>query len=292
MAVAATGFFDGVHLGHRAVIEELLSVSRERGEDSVVVSFWPHPRNVLQDGARNLRLLTSLEEKKEIILGLGVSKVEILPFTREFSQMTAEDYIRTVLIGRYGATGLILGYDNRMGSDHLGGEAVIPVAESLGLSVDIVGPVSSDNPLHNISSTLVRESLLMGDAVGAAAMLGRPYSLYGVVVAGNRLGRTIGFPTANMQLYEPLKLIPANGVYEVEVEVLGGRFRGMTNIGVRPTVGGVSRTIETHILGFDEEIYGLPMRLWFIRKIRDEKKFPSLEKLREQLEKDKSCISE
>jgi riboflavin kinase/FMN adenylyltransferase len=141
-----------------------------------------------------------------------------------------------------------------------------------------------------VSSTQIRHALEEGDMERANGMLGYEYGLYGVVVSGNRLGRTIGFPTANMQLYEPLKLVPRNGVYDVEVEVLGHIYKGMCNIGVRPTVDGKVRTIETHILAFDEDIYGLPLRLRFLRRIRDERKFPSLDALRAQLEKDKSCV--
>ena len=315
MAVVTTGFFDGVHLGHRHVLETVVSSARERGEEAIVVTFWPHPRTVLQQDAREFRLLTSIEEKKERLLACGIDRVEVLPFTREFAALKADEYLR-LLRERYGATLVVMGYDNRIGSDRLtaadlsGMDTQVPVLVS--------GPLfggrcpkevaeenyfsgrcpknqfssAGENPMgvnSSISSTQIRKALEAGDIGLANGMLGYNYGLYGVVVAGNRMGRTIGFPTANMQLYEPLKLVPCNGVYAVDVEVLGNTYRGMCNIGLRPTVDGKVRTIETHILDFDEDIYGLPLRLRFLRRIRDERKFPSLEALKEQLVMDREA---
>ena len=281
--IATTGFFDGVHLGHRLVIERLVSLAHERGDESLVVTFWPHPRAVLQDGARELRLLTTLEEKKALLSGLGVSRIEVLDFSRSFAALSAEEYLREVLRDRFGVTTLLVGYDNRLGSDRLTAGALAPVATQLGIEL-IELP-----PYQTISSTKIRKSLEEGDIASATSMLGYGYSLQGVVVAGNRLGRTIGFPTANMKLYEPLKLVPGRGVYVVEAEVLGQKYRGMTNIGLRPTVGGTSTTIETHILDFDEDIYGLPLRITFLRRLRDEIHFPSLDALKAQLEMDREA---
>jgi len=339
--IATTGFFDGVHLGHRLVIERLVSLARERGDESLVVTFWPHPRAVLQDGARELRLLNSLEEKKELLRSLGVDRVEVLDFTRSFAALTAEQYLREILRDRFGVTTLLMGYDNRLGSDRLTADMLLPKASALDIELIELEPfgqgrhpetvVAGDDPSQSklwaprrvgargprksadfwggsaegghrfpdvhpaqthISSTRIRKSLEDGKVEEAAEMLGYGYSLKGVVVAGNRLGRTIGFPTANMKLYEPLKLVPGRGVYVVEAEVLGKKYRGMTNIGLRPTVGGSFTTIETHILDFDEDIYGLPLRITFLRRLRDEVHFPSLEALKDQLEKDRDCCRE
>ncbi|MBR6933325.1 MAG: bifunctional riboflavin kinase/FMN adenylyltransferase [Bacteroidales bacterium] len=344
MAVVTTGFFDGVHLGHREVIKALVSSARERGEEAVVVTFWPHPRTVLQQDARDFRILTTLDEKKERLASLGVDRVEVIPFTRAFAALTARDYL-AMLRERYSATRIVMGYDNRIGTDRLtatdlsdpdivvvgrvdratdasaeeGLRGLNPpqslIAPSLPLSPaspqqrELVssGPLplmwprvatgsgslspSSADASVAVSSTRIREALSEGRVEDAEAMLGYRYSLCGAVVAGNRLGRTIGFPTANMQLYEPLKLIPGNGVYAVEAEVLGSKWRGMTNIGVRPTVGGSSRTVETHLLAFDEDIYGLPLRITFLRKLRDEIRFPSLAALKEQLAKDRTACA-
>ena len=327
MAVVATGFFDGVHLGHRLVIDTLLRAAHERGEQSVIVTFWPHPRTVLQKDARELRLLSSLAEKRAMLSELGVDRVEVVPFSREFSRLTAEEYLREWVVGRLGGTAVVLGYDNRMGSDDLTHDAIVSLAHSLGLdvieceaivssggvppqktsfgppqSVKLGSPpltmprvarFSEEDPSGTnppaISSTKIRAALERGEVAEAGAMLGYRYGLHGVVVAGNRLGRTLGYPTANMQLYEPLKLVPANGVYLVEVETLGGYFNGMTNVGVRPTVSGTgARTIETHIFDFDELIYGLDIRVRFIAKIRDERRFDSLDALKAQLASDEA----
>ncbi len=290
--VIATGFFDGVHLGHRFVIEQLVKAARDRGDESMIVTFWPHPRNVLQDDARNLRLLTSLKEKEQLLRSIGVDRIEVLPFTKEFSRLTTSEYLKEYVIGRFGGKAVLLGYDNRVGGDMLTTDQIRDVALGLGLEVIRTESVSAGGDTV-ISSTKIREAIARGDVESASGMLGYGYSLTGVVVAGNRLGRTIGFPTANIQLYEPLKLVPGNGVYSVEVETVGRKLRGMCNIGVRPTVGsGNQRTIEVNIFDFDEDIYGLDLKVTFLRKIRDERKFDSLSDLRLQLVKDREdCTS-
>ena len=303
VAVVTTGFFDGVHLGHRRVLETVVSSARERGEEAVVVTFWPHPRTVLQQDARDFRLLTSLEEKKALLAAAGIDRTEVLPFTREFASLKADEYL-SLLQSRYGASLIVMGYDNRIGSDRKTFKDMEAYwspnpsslrSSSLPTALTAVGPLpftwpraatGSEDQQASISSTRIRKALEEGNIEAANGMLGYEYGLHGVVVAGNRMGRTIGFPTANMQLYEPLKLVPQNGVYAVNVEVTGNVFRGMCNIGTRPTVGGTARTIETHILGFNEDIYGLPLRIRFLRRIRDERKFPSLDALRAQLEQD------
>ena len=289
--VVATGFFDGVHVGHRLVIQQLVEAAAVRGDESMVITFWPHPRNVLQKEARSLRLLTTLAQKKQLLHDLGVNRVEVLQFTKGFSTMTTEDYLR-MLIKEYGVRAILLGYDNRMGSDAKGADEVARAAENLGIEVLRADMVPSECG-YAVSSTKIRERLEEGDVKGAASMLGYDYQLHGVVVAGNRLGRTIGFPTANMQLYEPLKLIPANGVYFVRVETSDRMLYGMCNIGCRPTVGtGNARTIETNIFDFDEDIYGLDLKVTFIARIREEVRFESMDALRAQLEKDRdACLS-
>ena len=287
--VVATGFFDGVHIGHRLVIEQLKEAAAVRGDESMVVTFWPHPRNVLQQEARSLRLLTSLSEKKAMLESLGVNRVEIMPFTKDFSTMTTREYLER-LAADYGAKAVLIGYDNRMGCDADGADQVAQTALDLGLEVIRTQMVPSEQG-YAVSSTKIRERLEAGDVRAASAMLGYDYSLHGVVVAGNRLGRTIGFPTANMQMYEPLKLVPGNGVYFVKVETLGRELYGMCNVGCRPTVSsGNHRTIETHIFDFDEDIYGLDIKVTFIEKVRDEIKFESLEALKSQLETDKETL--
>ena len=288
--VVATGFFDGVHVGHRHVIRQLVEAAAVRGDESMVITFWPHPRNVLQKEARSLRLLTTLQEKKRMLQELGVDHVEVLPFTKDFSAMTTQEYLR-MLMERFGAKTILLGYDNRVGSDAMDSDQVAGTAGDLGLEVIRTAMVPSEQG-YAVSSTKIRNLLEAGDVRGAASMLGYEYSLHGVVVAGNRVGRTLGFPTANMQLYEPLKLVPGNGVYFVKVETVGKSLFGMCNIGHRPTVSaGNARTIETNIFGFDEDIYGLDIRVTFLRKIRDEVRFASLDELKAQLSRDRdSCL--
>ena len=290
--VVATGFFDGVHTGHRHVITQLIEAAAARGDESMVVTFWPHPRNVLQKEARTLRLLTTLAEKKSMLHELGVDRVEVLDFTKDFSKMTTQEYL-LMLKEKFGAKTILVGYDNRMGCDAKDADQVMETAVQVGLEAIRTETIPSEHG-YAVSSTKVRQKLEEGDVQAASAMLGYEYSLLGVVVAGNRIGRTIGFPTANMQLYEPLKLVPGNGVYFVRVRTLGRDLYGMCNIGCRPTIGkGNTRTIETHIFKFDEDIYGLDIQITFIKKIRDEVLFASLDDLKKQLEIDKlTCYPE
>ena len=283
MAVVATGFFDGVHLGHRQVIRSLVSLARRRGEPALAVTFSQHPRTVLQQDAHQLRLLNSPQEKEALLLGLGVDRVETLVFDRGFARLSAEEYLRTVLRDRLGATALVLGYDNRLGSDRLGPDRLVPLAESLGLEVVVVPPAAVSAPSEVVSSSKIRKALEEGRVEEAEAMLGYAYGLRGVVVSGKQLGRTIGFPTANLRLYDPMKLIPGRGVYLTEVEVLGGHYWGMTNVG---------DILETHIFDFDEDIYGHDLQLRFRRRLREMRSFESLEALREQLSADEAACRE
>lgn len=295
MAVIATGFFDGVHSGHRLVIDTLLSEARSRGEESVVVTFWPHPRVTLDKDAGSLRLLTSRACKERMILSAGVDRLETVEFSREFASLSALDYIRMLRDG-YGCTELVLGYDTRFGSEQLGPRAIADLALAEGVASVIVPPVCAPDTDIPVSSTMIRTALEEGDPTLAADLLGRPYSLSGVVVEGNHLGRTLGFPTANMALDEPLLLIPCSGVYSSVVYLSddgAGGLAGMTNVGVRPTVGGTGGlTVETHIFGFDSDIYGRRIRVEFLERIRDERRFPSLDALRAQLRADAALIRE
>ncbi len=287
MVVAATGFFDGVHAGHRAVLQVLKDTAREEGEESAVVTFWPHPRNVLQQDASTFRLLNTLEEKKELIYRFGIDNVYVVPFTRDFSQLSTTEFMKEYLVDRFHADTLVIGYDHRLGrSSTASREELAALAASVGLKTRIVEEVHCGE--RKVSSTQIRNAIAAGEVQEAAEMLGYRYTLLGVVVAGNKLGRTIGFPTANMELYEPLKVVPANGVYAVEAEVLGQRHGGICNIGTRPTIGsGNARTIETNIFGFNDDIYGLDLRISFIARLRDEHRFSSMEDLRHQLENDR-----
>lgn len=277
MAVVATGFFDGVHLGHREVIKTLVSSARKKGEEALVVTFDAHPRTVLQQDAGRLRLLTTPQERELLLLSLGVDRVETIPFSKQFASMDAESYIRNVLMDKFKATSIILGYDNRLGSDMLGVGEIGNLCAGLGLKMEEVAPyVMPDGT--TVSSTRIRNSLAGGMVDYANDMLGYKYMLTGVVVSGKQIGRTIGFPTANTLPSAPLKLVPERGVYLTEVDVLGGHFYGMTNIG---------DVVETNIFDFDESIYGLELTLRFISRIRDMRTMSGLDDLKSQLSADK-----
>lgn len=277
MAVVATGFFDGVHLGHREVIKTLVSSARKKGEEALVVTFDAHPRTVLQQDAGRLRLLTTPQERERLLLSLGVDRVETIPFSKQFASVDAESYIRNVLMDKFKATSIILGYDNRLGSDMLGVGEIGNLCAGLGLKMEEVAPyVMPDGT--TVSSTRIRNSLSGGMVDYANDMLGYKYMLTGVVVSGKQIGRIIGFPTANTLPSAPLKLVPERGVYLTEVDVLGGHFYGMTNIG---------DVVETNIFDFDESIYGLELTLRFISRIRDMRTMSGLDDLKSQLSADK-----
>ena len=271
MAVITIGFFDGVHLGHRSLIENLVQSAREHSEPSIVTTFWPHPRMVLQKDARGLQLLSTMQEKERRLKVLGVDRIEVVPFTRQFASLTAEQYLREILNTKNAGSKLVLGYDNRIGSDQLSPQQIVKLASSMGIEAVLC------EAYGDISSTKIRKALLEGRVEFANECLGYGYSLRGVVVGGKQLGRTIGYPTANMQRYDPLKLVPAAGAYLTRVRVLGREFYGMTNVGT---------VIETHIFDFDEDIYGLDIELTFEAFIREEMKFSSVGELKKQLEKD------
>ena len=282
MAVAATGFFDGVHLGHRQVLKTLVSSARERGEEALVITFSQHPRTVLQQDAGKLRFLTTPEEKRLLLESAGAGRVETIPFTQEFASLSARDYISELLVKRYGVSSLILGYDNRLGSDRLSAPQLRELCAGMGLDARIVPPYRLADG-STVSSTKIRGLIASGKIEEANAMLGGRYMLSGVVVSGKQLGRTIGFPTANTVCSNPLKLVPGRGVYVTEVTVLGRRYYGMTNVG---------DVIETNIFDFDESIYGLELGLRFITRIRDMRAMNGLEELKKQLSLDRSAARE
>lgn len=287
--VVATGFFDGVHIGHRELINELVSVASERHTDSLVITFWPHPRIVLHPDEPFPGLLTSMEERRKRLVECGVDRVEVIEFTKEFSQLTAAEFIDEYVKRKYGADVLVMGYDNRLGSDLKTAEEVrFAVGES---SPEIVLAKRRDCGGQAASSTRIRRALSEGDMGLVSAMLGYDYTIGGIVVHGQKLGRKLGFPTANLEIDEPLKVIPAHGAYSVRVCVRGEEYRGMCNVGIRPTVGGCIPVIEANLFDFDGDIYGEKMEISFDRRIRGEKKFNGLEELKRQLEIDKNlCI--
>ena len=299
--VATTGFFDGVHKGHRAVLEKVVQEAQMQGKESMVVTFWPHPRTVLGQDAEKLRLLNSVEEKKRLLLGVGIQHIEIIPFSHELAAMPTGEFFDRYLKQELNVDHLVIGHDHRLGNRALDDfEAMKKLGAPLGITVERVGAVSFSSffgqntsvfvPKNNtVSSTKIREALKGGDVKTANECLGYFYGLQGVVVEGSKMGRQLGFPTANMQLYEPLKQLPADGAYTVLVTVARREYRGVMNIGVRPTVKtSPIRVIETHILDFNEDIYGQPIEVRLVQRIREERRFNSLDELKQQIAKDKA----
>jgi riboflavin kinase/FMN adenylyltransferase len=285
-AVVTIGAFDGVHIGHKKILNRLTELSSLVNGESVLITFWPHPRFVLKKDAEPIGLLNTLEEKIHLLDTYHIDHLLILNFNEEFAKLTADDFIEKILIKAIGTRFLVLGYDHRFGNNREGS------IDYLNLHKDRFGIESIEIPKQEIesltiSSTLIRKALLNGDSTVANKNLGYPYLLRGFVIEGNKLGRTIGFPTANIFIEDQDKLIPKNGVYAVYVYIEGERYKGMLNIGVRPTINNDKRrTIEVHIFDFNEDIYGKTVRLELLTFMREEAKFEGLDALILQLKKD------
>jgi len=289
-AVVTSGTYDGVHIGHQKILNRLVEVAKMNNGESVLISFWPHPRMVLNYNTGFLKLINTMEEKQELLRKTGIDHLILIPFTWEFAQTSSADFIREILVDVIGTKKLIIGYNHRFGRNREGGfESLVKDSQKYGFEVEEIPKHEIDH--IRISSTIIRKSLTDGDIVTAEKYLGHPFLLDGLVIHGDRLGKTIGFPTANLQIEEVYKLIPGDGVYAVKVNVDGSAYNGMLNIGFRPTVDGQNKKIEVHILDFNKEIYGKKICITFVKKVRDEQKFESLDDLRKQLEKDKSIIS-
>lgn len=277
------GIYDGVHLGHQKIIRRVVERAKEIGGMSCVVTFDPHPREVLiPDTAPDL--LTSTKKKIELLKALGLDAVCLIRFTREFAQVEARKFVKDFLINTLRTRAIVEGYDWRFGKGRKGDvELLREIGKDNGYEVEQVDGVVIDGQI--VSSTLIREMVLEGDLDKAAAYLGREYSITGDIVEGSRMGREIGFPTANIEPHH--EAIPPNGIYAVRVDVAGERKNGTLNIGVRPTVTEEKkRTIEVHIMDFYRDIYNEEIEVTFVERLRDEKKFPSVEALTDQIKKD------
>ena len=291
--IATIGFFDGVHIGHCHLINMLKKVARERGVEACVITFDRHPRQVVQPEWCP-EMLTTLEEKTQLLEATGIDRCEVLHFDREMANQSAHDFMQHTLKEKMGVSILVTGYDNRFGHNRSEGfEDYVRYGKEIGIEV-IKGEELTDGS-NNVSSSSIRRMLKEGRIEDATRCLGREYQLTGTVVGGEHIGRTIGFPTANIRPNDSCKLIPANGVYAVEVWSEMGdinRTRAMLNIGTRPTFNGTSTTIEVHIPHFAGNLYGSTLRIAFLRKIREERKFDSPEALVEQLNKDLNNIEQ
>jgi riboflavin kinase/FMN adenylyltransferase len=290
-AVVTSGTYDGVHIGHQKILQRMIEVAKINGGESVMITFWPHPRMVLNNDSGFLKLINTMEEKQELLRKIGIKHLILIPFTKEFAKTSSKDFIRNILVDAIGTKKLIIGYNHRFGKNREGSfESLMMDSHKYGFEVEEIPKREIDH--IGISSTIIRKSLNDGDIYTAEKYLGHPFMLSGLVIQGDKLGSTIGFPTANLQVEEAYKLIPGDGVYAVKVNIEGLIYNGMMNIGYRPTVDGLNKKIEVHILDFNEKMYGKKICITFVRKIRNEKKFESLDHLKQQLEKDKRTVSE
>jgi riboflavin kinase / FMN adenylyltransferase len=286
--VVTIGVFDGVHLGHRALLEQLVNVAHRTGGESVVLTFNPHPRLVLGEKTDELCFLTTLEEKKKILAATLIDHLVIIEFNNYLSNMEAIDFIREILVRKIGIKHLVVGYDNHFGKNKKGDlEKISRYAGLFDFTVEQGRELSA--PEGAISSTSIREALLMGHVEVANRWLGYYYSLTGIVIQGRKLGRSLGFPTANIKPDDNHKLIPANGVYAVDIMLDNKKLTGMLSIGFNPTVNKRKRlkSIEVHIFNFDSDLYGLSITLFLRFRLRDEKKFESIKELSKQMVLDK-----
>jgi riboflavin kinase/FMN adenylyltransferase len=284
-AVVTSGTFDGVHLGHKKIISRLLETAKEKKGESVVITFWPHPRLIVSPGNDNLRLLSNLDEKIELLEELGVEHLLVLPFTREFSELSSEEFVGDILISAIGTKTLVIGYDHRFGKNREGGFDYLK-NNSERFKIDIVEIPRQEIENLTISSTKIRKALQRGEVRIANELLGRYYSFQGLVKKGRQLGRTIGFPTANVNVSKKYKLIPETGVYAVKVILRDKVFHGIMNIGNRPTVDGIGITQEVYIFDFEDDIYGENLKVEVADYIRPEMKFGGVNELIEQIKLD------
>jgi len=287
-AVVTTGTFDGVHVGHITILERLKEIANSVGGETVLLTFFPHPRMVLFSD-NDLKLITSQHEKIDLLRKAGVDHLIIHPFSKAFSRLSSVEFVRDVLVNKIGTSRLVIGYNHHFGRNREGSfEHLKEYGPVYGFQVEEI--CAQDVDAVSVSSTKIRKALDSGDLKTAKVYLGHHFQLSGTVVAGENLGNKIGFPTANIQVLDVHKLIPANGVYAVRVLVREKEYLGMLNIGNRPTVKGISKTIEVHIINFNASIYGEEITVVFEGWIRKEQKFKNIEALQCQLLKDKQIV--
>lgn len=289
--VVTSGTFDGVHIGHQKILVRLKEVAEKNGGETVVITFWPHPRTILKPNEPNLKLLNTFEEKAALLRNFGVQHLLRIPFTKEFSQITSVGFITRILVDRIGTRKLVIGYDHRFGKNREGSFEQLKLnGPTFGFDVEEISRQDIDHV--GVSSTKIRQALEGGDIATANHFLGEPYPLSGRVVKGDKLGRVLGFPTANIDLDSHDKLVPAEGIYAVTVTHENLVYGGMLYIGNRPTVDGTKRSIEVNIFNFDKEIYGETIKVSFQKLLRADSRFNDLESLRLQLAKDKVAALE
>lgn len=304
-AIVTIGTFDGVHVGHQKILNKLRELGKDNTGETVLLTFYPHPRLIINPDDDSLRLINDIEEKVERLNLAGIDHLIITPFTRDFSNQNPEEYISDVLVNKIGCKKIVIGYDHHFGKDRKGTiKDLIHFSEIFDYSVDQIPEQDIEDVA--VSSTRVRESLIKGDIITANKYLGYPFELTGTVVKGDQIGREIGFPTANLHIHESHKLIPAYGIYAVEVEIFpktteivtGDYYepvpervaKGMCYIGTRPTIDGMNRKIEVNLLDFNDDLYSKTIRVKFLEFIRHDQWFESLELMQEQIKKDEEAI--
>ncbi len=291
-AIVTVGTFDGVHLGHQAIFRRMTADAREIGGETVVVTFHPHPRLVLNIDSSNLRFITTQEKKMEIFKQTGIDNVVVIEFTKEFSRTASEVFIRDYIVDKIKPARLVVGYDHHFGKNRMGDfKLLFDLGQRYHFKVERIPALDVENIA--VSSTKIRKALENGDVKKANMLLGYEYTVCGEVIHGNELGRKLGFPTANLNIPENYKVIGVSGVYACHVFYQGVKYNGMSNIGYRPTVSGNSElTTEVHIFDFDQTIYGQQLCISFVEKIREEVKFANLDELKQQLANDRITVSE
>jgi riboflavin kinase/FMN adenylyltransferase len=284
---ATMGVFDGLHRGHQAILEQMVAEARDAGGESLLITYHPHPRLILFPENNPLKLLQTLEEKIETLAGFGLDKLLVIPFDKAFSRITAQHFIEEILLRRVGMRKILIGYDHRFGKNRSGGITELKEAAARhGFELEEIPAQTVDEV--NISSSKIRKALMNNDVETAERYLGYPYSFAGEVVHGQKQGRLLGYPTANLDPEDPMKLIPGDGVYVVRAWLGSESFYGMMSIGKKPTMGEFERSHEAHLFGFNRDIYGQTLRVEFLHFIRKELKFNSLEELIAAMERDQA----
>ncbi len=289
--IVTAGTFDGVHAGHGKIIEKLKALAAEHKGETVLITFEPHPRLVLFPEDNGLKLLSTSEERNELLREAGIDHLIIVPFTKDFSRLSSNEWIH-MLVENLLLHTLVIGYDHHFGRNREGSIGQLKQL-SKELEFNLVEIPAQDIDDIRVSSTKIRQALMEGDVKSANSCLGHPYSFTGIVVEGNRKGREIGYPTANLEIRNPLKLIPADGVYAVNAVVDNKIHQGMLNIGFRPTVDGKKHAIEVHIFNLEQNLYGTAITIQLMSRIRNEIKFENIDALKSQLDHDaKTAINE
>jgi len=288
-AVVTIGTFDGVHIGHRKIIAKLQELAAEISGETVILTFFPHPRMILHPEDQDIKLITTINEKAELLEGLGIDHLIVTPFSRDFSNLSALEYIHDILVARIGVKKIVIGYDHRFGKDRKGGlEDLQRLSKEF--EYDVIEIPEQDINDVAVSSTKIRAALLNDEVDLANQYLGYPFFISGRVIRGDQIGRQIGYPTANILVGENYKLIPADGIFAVTVNVGDNTYKGMAYIGHRPTINGMSRNIEVNIFDFDKDIYDQNIRLNFHHFVRSDIRFNSLDELKLQLAKDREDV--